>query len=210
MRTLPLLRLPLPLQSKLQRLWPALGWPGLVALASSGAALLLLAWWLPAQTQALELQRAQLTQARQALQTGQRQSVVQSPLPFVQSLPPDDTRQARTAALLALATELGLPWPRSEFRYSADAALGLAQYRIAMTLRGDYTALRSYVAEALRRDPALSLDSLKLRRLQPAGAELVAELSWVLHLQMAQPQTPTPTPTPASVSVSVSVSGAAR
>ncbi len=189
MRVASLLGLPLQLQSTLQRLLPALGWPGLLALASSGAALLLLAWWLPAQAQALDLQRAQLTQARQALQTGQRRLVVQSPQPFVQSLPLDETRQARTAALLALATELGLPWPRSEFRYSADAALGLAQYRLAMTLRGDYAALRSYVGEALRRDPALSLDSLKLRRLQPAGAELVAELSWVLHMQMAQPTT---------------------
>lgn len=198
----PLLRLPLSLQSKLQHLLPALGWPGLLAFFISCAALLLCVWWLPAKTQALDLQRAQLTQARQALQTGQRRLVVQSPQPFVQSLPLDDTRQARTAALLALATELGLPWPRSEFRYSADAALGLAQYRIAMTLRGDYVALRSYVGEALRRDPALSLDSLKLRRLQPAGAELTAELSWVLHMQMPQPATPTPT--------LVSVSGAAR
>ncbi|WP_458233128.1 hypothetical protein, partial [Roseateles sp. P5_E8] len=99
------------------------------------------------------------------------------------SLPPDSDRQARTAALLALAAELGLPWPRSEFRYQADRELGLAQYRVAMQLSGRYGVLRDFVAEALKRDPALALDGMRLRR--EANGTLKAELAWVLHMRVA-------------------------
>ena len=97
------------------------------------------------------------------------------------SLPPDSARQARTAALLALAAETGLPWPRSDFRYQADRELGLAQYRVAMQLTGRYEALRRYIGEALRRDPALALDSVRLRR--EADGQVKADLGWVLHMQ---------------------------
>ncbi len=107
-----------------------------------------------------------------------------SRLAFVASFPADSQRQARTAALLALAAEQGLPWPRSEFRYGADAALGLAQYRVGMSLSGSYAQIRSYVAEALRRDPALALESLRLRRVQPGAPELAAELGWVLQMRL--------------------------
>ena len=100
------------------------------------------------------------------------------------SLPPDSQRQARTAALIGLAAEQGLPWPRSEFRYQTDAETGLAQYRVAMSLAGRYAALRNYVAEALRRDPALALEAVRLRR--DANGELKADLTWVLHMQAAR------------------------
>ena len=158
-----------------------LGW--LAALASLlTLAAAIGALWLPRQQALLDAQRQTLAARRLALQ--------RTPVPpradasaFAQSLPPDSERQARTAALLALTTELGLPWPRSEFRYQADRELGLAQYRVAMSVAGRYGALRGFVAEALRRDPALALESLRLRR--EANGELKAELAWVLHMQAA-------------------------
>ena len=45
-------------------------------------------------------------------------------------------------------------------------------------------ALRDFVAEALKRDPALALDSLRLRR-EPGG-QIKAELAWVLHMQVSK------------------------
>lgn len=173
-------RLPEPAQLLLARL----GWPGALAVLLSLLALLAVLWLLPAQERALDAQRELVVAQRLALKQQQQRREQQSPLRFVQSFPADTERQARTAALLALATELGLPWPRSEFRYAAEPGLGLAGYRIAMNVSGNYEQIRRYVGEALRLDPALSLDFIKLRRLQPGAPELAAELSWVLYMQL--------------------------
>lgn len=161
-----------------------LGWPAVLAalltLAAAGGSLLL-----AREQQSLDAQRHDIATRRAALQPrSSTTSAADGGAALAASLPPDSTRQARTAALLALATELGLPWPRSEFRYQADRELGLAQYRVAMQLSGGYTALRGFVAAALQRDPALALDGLRLRR--EANGQIKAELAWVLHMQVAR------------------------
>ena len=161
-----------------------LGWPAALAAALTGAAIVG-ALWLPREQDRLDAQRLALTARRAALQPHRAAALANDDgVALAASLPPDGERQARTAALLALATELGLPWPRSEFRYQADRELGLAQYRVAMQLSGRYGALRDFVAEALKRDPALALDSLRLRR-EPGG-QIKAELAWVLHMQVSK------------------------
>jgi hypothetical protein len=161
-----------------------LGWPAALAGALTLAAVIG-AIWLPREQMQLDAQRRALAARRTALQPSKTAAVSSDDgAALAASLPPDSERQARTAALMALATELGLPWPRSEFRYQADRELGLAQYRVAMQLSGRYGALRDFVAEALRRDPALALDGLRLRR-EPTG-QLKAELAWVLHMQAAK------------------------
>lgn len=160
-----------------------LGWPALLAAVLTLAALAG-AIWLPLEQTRLDAQRQALTARRAALARAPATATRDDRHALAASLPPDSQRQARTAALLALAGELALPWPRSEFRYQADRELGLAQYRVAMQLRGSYGALRSFVAEALKRDPALALDGVRLRR-EPDG-RLRAELSWVLHMQVAR------------------------
>ncbi|MBW8844297.1 MAG: hypothetical protein JF607_04910 [Burkholderiales bacterium] len=160
------------------------GWPAALAAVLTLAAVIG-ALWLPREQARLDAQRHALATRRAALQP-RTQSAVSSEggAALAASLPPDSERQARTGALMALTTELGLPWPRSEFRYQADHELGLAQYRVAMQLSGRYGALRDFVAEALRRDPALALDSLRLRR-EPNGT-LKAEMAWVLHMKVAK------------------------
>lgn len=161
-----------------------LGWPAALAAALTGAAIVG-ALWLPREQDRLDAQRLALTARRAALQPHRAVALANdNGVALAASLPPDGERQARTAALLALATELGLPWPRSEFRYQADRELGLAQYRVAMQFSGRYGALRDFVAEALKRDPALALDSLRLRR-EPGG-QIKAELAWVLHMQVSK------------------------
>jgi hypothetical protein len=149
----------------------------LTGLALTGAG------WLPREQSRLDAERQRLAQRRQALQHRPAVAPADSQV-FAHSLPPASERQARTAALLALSTERGLPWPRSEFRYQTDRELGVAQYRVAMTVTAPYSAVRAFVAEALRRDPALALEGLRLRR--DAGGTLKAELTWVLHMQAAR------------------------
>lgn len=160
-----------------------LGWPAAVAALLTLAAVVGAAW-LPREQARLDAQRQALTARRAALQPrAPGAAPADDGAALAASLPPDSERQARTSALLALAAELGLPWPRSEFRYQADRELGLAQYRVAMQLSGRYGVLRDFVAEALKRDPALALDGLRLRR--EANGTLKAELAWVLHMRAA-------------------------
>jgi hypothetical protein len=163
-----------------------LGWPAALAAALTLAAVIG-ALWLPREQARLDAQRQALTQRRAALQTRQPSATpTDNGAALAAGLPPDSERQARTAALLALTTELGLPWPRSEFRYQADRELGLAQYRVAMQISGSYGTLRHFVAEALKRDPALALENLRLRRDAGKPGEVQAELAWVLHMQVAK------------------------
>ncbi|MCE4556955.1 hypothetical protein [Pelomonas cellulosilytica] len=159
------------------------GWPALLALALTLAAVAG-AVWLPAQQSRLDAERQSLAQRRAAL--AGRPALASNGDAFTASLPPDNERQARTAALLALATELGLPLPRSEFRYQADREAGIAQYRIAMQLNGRYATLRDFIAEGLKRDPGLALDGVRLRRDAGRPGEVKAELAWVLHMQVAR------------------------
>jgi hypothetical protein len=145
------------------------------------------ALWLPREQARLDADRQALARRRAALQTRPSQAQPQDgAAALAASLPPDSERQARTAALMGLTVELGLPWPRSDFRYQADRELGLAQYRVAMQLSGRYGLLRDFVAEALRRDPALALESLRLRRDAARPGEVQAELGWVLHMRGAR------------------------
>ncbi|WP_428503917.1 GspMb/PilO family protein [Roseateles sp.] len=98
-----------------------------------------------------------------------------------QALPPASARQQRLADLLEMSLRLGLQSSRSEHRLSVDAATGLERLRVTMPLSGGYEQLRQYIEAALRHDPGLSLDGLKLRRTSPQAAELEAELQWSLH-----------------------------
>lgn len=160
------------------------GWPLALAVALTLAAVAG-GLWLPLRQQLLDDQRQQLATRRAALPARAASAVpTEGGAALAASLPPDSQRQARTAALIGLAAEQGLPWPRSEFRYQADRELKLAQYRVALQVSGNYAAIRSYVAEALRRDPALALESLRLRREPGAAGRVQAELSWVLHMQL--------------------------
>lgn len=167
--------------------WRRLGWPAALAAALTLAAALGAAWLSHGQA-GLQAQRHDLARQRAALAARRlpADAKARDAESLRAALPPDSQRAARTAALLGLATELGLPWPRSEFRYEADRELGVAQYRVAMQVDGRYGAVRDFVAEALRRDPALALDGVHLRRDAARPGEVRAELAWVLLMQGAR------------------------
>lgn len=170
-----------------RKLWGILGWPGALAAALTLSGLAGEAALERDQTR-LDAQRAALSERRLALkrQTARAQAALpSSPVELATSLPPDSDRQSRTSALLALTTERGLPWPRTEFRYQSDQELGMAQYRVAMNLSGSYSALRGLVAEALRRDPALALESVRFKRENPTSPQLNAEIAFVLHMKLS-------------------------
>lgn len=167
------------MKQRLSRLAKALGWPGLAGFAAlllAALALVLGQRWdvraVALQAEARQL-RAKATPAR---------STAAAPISVQQwqaGLPPATERQQRLADLLELSIRLDLNGARTEHRLATGE--GLERLRVTMPLTGSYAQLRRFIAAALEHDPALSLDSIKLRRLSPMTADVDAELQWSLH-----------------------------
>lgn len=155
-----------------------LGWPGLAGLAAlllAVAAVMLGQRW---DTQAARLQ----DEARELRAKARPVAAASAPVSVQQwqaALPASGTRQQRLADLLELAIRLDLNAARTEHRLAT--AEGLERLRVTMPVTGSYAQVRRFIAAALAHDPALSLDSVKLRRTSPVAAEVDAELQWSLH-----------------------------
>jgi hypothetical protein len=157
----------------------ALGWPGLVgfaALVLAIVAIVLSQRW-DAQASALQAEARELrAKARPAaVATAQPVSVQQ----WQATLPAAQQRQQRLADLLELSIRLDLNGARTEHRLSTSE--GLERLRVTMPVTGSYGQVRRFIGAALEHDPALSLDSVKLRRVSPMSADVDAELQWSLH-----------------------------
>lgn len=159
----------------------SLGVPGAAALlglaATAVLALLVTPSW-EAQTEELAVQQAQL---RRALRAQGAARGTDTPARFLAALPPASERQQRLADLLEIGVRLGLEIQRSEQRLVPDAGGGLERLRVSLPVQGSYAQLRQYLGAALVHDPALSLDSLHLRRSQRESTVLQADLVWTLH-----------------------------
>ncbi|MCV2370561.1 GspMb/PilO family protein [Roseateles oligotrophus] len=175
---------------ELKRAVRGLGWPGLLgAAALLLAALLLLGGqrWveqgarLRAEADGL---KSQLRSQRAAGLLNGPSAPPATPQQWQQALPKAESRQQRLADLLEIALRMGLVSARTEHRLTVDAGAGLERLRISMPLTGGYAQLRAFIDAALRHDPALSLDALKLRRNNPNAPELEAELLWSLHARI--------------------------
>jgi hypothetical protein len=165
------------------------GWPAAVGGGLIAAAMLVALVATPGLERQADAERAEASQLRhQALQQAQRGA---GPAPektgaeaFRSAFPAASARAARVAALLARAPEHGVAVRRAEFRYQPEPALGLASYRIVLPAEGSYSALRSFVTDGLRSDPALALDAVRLNRADDPAAGLRAELRFTLYTQL--------------------------
>lgn len=101
---------------------------------------------------------------------------------FRAAFPSAADRGRRVSALLGLAVQHGLVSPRSEYRLQPEVRLGLAAYRVDLPVAGSYPALRAFIEDALRADPALALEQLRLRRARAASGEVEAELQFRLWM----------------------------
>ncbi|KQV88246.1 hypothetical protein [Pelomonas sp. Root1237] len=157
----------------------ALGWPGLAGLAALVLAVVAVVLSQRWDAQAVKLQ----TEARE-LRAKARPAVAAASAPvsvqqWQATLPPSSSRQQRLADLLELSIRLDLVGARTEHRLSTSE--GLERLRVTMPVTGSYGQVRRFIAAALEHDPALSLDSVKLRRVSPMAADVDAELQWSLH-----------------------------
>lgn len=86
------------------------------------------------------------------------------------------------ARLHTAAQRHGLVFDAGAFRLETTAEQALARYVMEWPVQGDYRALRRFMADALREQPALALEALSLQRNDPASPRVAASLRWVLFV----------------------------
>jgi len=164
------------------------GLPGALGSALLIAAAVLAAVALPQARLALQGEEEALAAVRLAAARAERNGAAfdasADPLQsFRAAFPASQERHRRITNLMLLASGLGLKPRRSDVRTVPETALGLTRVRVVLPLSGPYPALRRFIDQALREDPALSLDLLRLERSDPQAGELKAELQWSLWMQ---------------------------
>jgi hypothetical protein len=164
------------------------GWPfvtGAVGLALAGGIALGLAPALRRESDAvaLDADAAAHRAARSGAALREARAIGPTSDRFVAGFPGADERQARVAALLALAVHHALELRHGEFQLGRDKATGLARYVVTLPLSGSYVQLRAFIEEALGSDAALSLDRLRLRRATASASVVEAELTWSFYMQ---------------------------
>lgn len=176
-----------------------LGLPG-------GMGLALLAWaaWLtwvelPAREAETAALQTQTRQARRALwaaarTASQRPATPQQTLAAVQSrLAGRADRAPALADVLERARTAGLQVQSAAYRVQPAALAGVLRHEVALPVRGDYAAVRGWLADVLAQQPALSLDGLSLKRTDAQAGIVEARVSWSLWVrQDAAPASPAP------------------
>jgi len=179
------------------------GWPGLLGLLFLLGAGGIVFLWLPAVRQQIQqtsvaADAAELRAVRLARQRDTAPPAVPAPQRFREGFPSAQSRQDRIAALLARLVAHGLAHKRSDYQLVPEAGLGLWRYRMAMPVSGPYREVREFIEEALAQDPALGLDSLRLRRASANAADVEADLGWSFYMQAAAATPPRPAAAAAS------------
>ena len=164
-------------------------WPGIAGLACLTLALVVGLIWLPSLERESAALNAALrnTQRRAATWEARRLVPVTPPATpsqrFREGFPAAADRQDRLAVLLTLAAKNGLESRRSEFRLAQDRDSGLLRYTVTLPVAGSYSQVRRFMEEAQARDPALSLDRLRLRRASTSASVVETDLTWSFFMQ---------------------------
>ena len=166
----------------------AWGWPFAVGILAVAVAVVLGGLVTPAtrrqaSTIVAEIDRVTSDARRPKANSPSSLDVEKGPGRFLAAFPAMGQRQARVAAVLAMAGHHGLDIRRSEFQLGRDKTSGLVRYTMAMPLEGSYAQLRGFLEEALGADTALSLDRLRLRRASATATLVEADLAWSFYMR---------------------------
>lgn len=89
------------------------------------------------------------------------------------------------AGMHQIATEQQLALEIGEYSMTREQGAGLDQFRITLPVKGSYLQVRKFIAEALVAQPALSLESLSVRREKVAQDAIDGRIVFLLFLEHA-------------------------
>ncbi len=89
------------------------------------------------------------------------------------------------ARLYQIATEQQLALELGEYAITREQGARLDQFRITLPVKGSYLQLRRFISAALLEQPALSLESLSVRREKVAQDMVDGRIVFLLYLEHA-------------------------
>ncbi len=115
---------------------------------------------------------------------------------FEQALLAHDEIPQAVGDLLVLAENEGLLVEKGDYRLQPEPQGGFVRYRMTLPVKGDATAVRKFMLDALRSQRTLALESVQFKREGAASRVVEARIQWVL---MAQAVTARAAPRPATL-----------
>lgn len=110
---------------------------------------------------------------------------------YENAFPKENLRDQRIADLLMGAQGEGLNNAQTEYRLTPMKDLNLTAYRINMPLTGPYENIRNFLSKVMTNDPALALNSVKLRRKDEKTKILQAQLEFIMYMRTTDALKPT-------------------
>jgi len=89
--------------------------------------------------------------------------------------------------LFAAAAKENLAVPQGDYQWSKEHLGALIRYGIALPLKGSYPGLRRFMAQALKENPALSLDAVSFGRPTVTDIGVDAQVHFTLYLRSETP-----------------------
>lgn len=89
--------------------------------------------------------------------------------------------------LFSAAAEASLALPQGDYEWSKERMGLLIRYGIALPLKGPYPGLRRFMAQALKENPALSLDAVSFGRQTVTDNGVEALVHFTLYLRSEAP-----------------------
>lgn len=131
---------------------------------------------------------AEVALAQQSVPVVSREVVVEADLPLKrmgalkEALPSERTAESEIKKLFLLARNEGLELSQAEYSRSGSDASPLLRLQIRLPVQGSYSAIRSFIGNALLTMPFLSVDELSFRREETGNAEGEASLKLSIFL----------------------------
>ncbi len=141
---------------------------------------------LPARDAAIEKSERELVRAEKALRRAAMASETQDPRPedaragLLERFQSEAQRNATLGRLLDIAGEQGLQIPVGDYRLLAAKGGPLERYVLTLPVRGNYLAIRRYVAAVRAEFADLAVDDLTLRRESIGTNEIEAQLRFIV------------------------------
>lgn len=160
-----------------------LGWPGAFGvLLLAGTA----AWQLAVVQPRAEALAAQWARNADAVRAAQAEQVAAAAAEAAGVRGQPTLAPAAAASLRRMfeaAEAAGVALPQGDYRLTEIRDAHLRRYQLTLPVRGDYPAIRRFLATALNAEPALALAGLQLRRARIESDTVEGLLSFTLYLE---------------------------
>jgi hypothetical protein len=160
-----------------------LGWPGIVGLGLLiGVASFYVSALSPQQARLGEV-REELARLRHAIASAHPAEVPRDPRSaFYDNLPAPRRLPAVLSEVFEAAGNQSLVLKRGEYRLVPSRAGRVLQYQLTLPVRGTYPQIRRFLVEAMRKNPALSLQSIRFERQKIDDLNIEAKIRLVIFM----------------------------